>query len=82
MPSHYSEYIHDRVQTDHPDYVRDLDSKALLSTNLKALHSHRSKKQHEENMINTLMSQDIKIKKLERDLEEMKTLLLKQLGDN
>ena len=32
-----------KVKTDHPNYLKDLDNKALLANDLKALHKHRKK---------------------------------------
>jgi hypothetical protein len=58
-------------------YIRDVNSKAILSTNRNALENYkmaRLKKQEENNVINT-MKQDIK------ELKEMiQTLIGKQNG--
>ena len=32
-----------KVKTDHPNYLKDLDNKALLANDIKALHKHRKK---------------------------------------
>ena len=52
-----------KVKTDHPNYLKDLDNKALLANDLKALHKHR-KKISESQQINSLRNEvnDIKQK--------------------
>ena len=52
-----------KVKTDHPNYLKDLDNKALLANDLKALHKHR-KKISESQQINNLRNEvnDIKHK--------------------
>jgi|TARA_B100000085_G_C18534411_1_gene509343 hypothetical protein len=52
-----------KVKTDHPNYLKDLDNKALLANDLKALHKHR-KKISESQQINNLRNEvnDIKQK--------------------
>ena len=52
-----------KVKTDNPNYIKDLDSNALLSNDLRALHNHR-KKISESQQINNLRNEvnDIKHK--------------------
>ena len=52
-----------KVKTDHPNYLKDLDNKALLANDIKALHKHR-KKISESQQINNLRNEvnDIKQK--------------------
>ena len=45
-----------KVKTDHPNYLKDLDNKALLANDIKALHKHR-KKISESQQINNLRSE-------------------------
>jgi len=56
----------------HKGLVRDLDSKAILNTDVKALHEHRNKKL----AMKTLFENVIKIEKLENDISDIKNLLL------
>lgn len=52
-----------KVKTDNPNYLKDLDSNALLANDLRALHNHR-KKISESQQINNLRNEvnDIKQK--------------------
>jgi len=52
-----------KVKTDNPNYLKDLDSNALLANDLRALHNHR-KKISESQQINNLRNEvnDIKHK--------------------
>ena len=49
---------------DHPDLVKDMDSKAVLNTNYAALHEYKKKKQLQE-----------EVQSLKDDVQDMKQTL-------
>lgn len=63
------------VQTEEKDYARDITTRALINTNVRALNEHRMKKE-----------QAARIDKLERDMQCVMSILseirgaLKELG--
>jgi hypothetical protein len=48
----------------HPDLVKDMDSKAVLNTNYAALHDYKKKKQMQE-----------EVQSLKNDVQDMKQTL-------
>lgn len=52
------------VQTEEKDLARDISSRALINTNVRALHEHRMKRE-----------QAIRIQKLEDDMAYVMTVL-------
>lgn len=56
---------------DHPDLIRDLESKAVLATDIKKYSEHRQKK----NLLKDMMQQNEEIKSLKKDIEELKALV-------
>jgi len=68
------------LQTDDPRFVRDVDSKALLNTDLNALQRHRSEReyfQNQQNDINILKNQVHELSSLREEMIELKVLLKK-----
>ena len=66
------------VQTEDPRFVRDIHSKALLSTDYEALQRHRSEKlyfQKQQNDINILRIQVEELTQVRTEMLEIKTLL-------
>jgi|TARA_Y100000296_G_C5042418_1_gene190566 hypothetical protein len=66
------------LQTDDPRFVRDVDSKALLNTDLNALQRHRSEReyfQNQQNDINIMKTQIESLTKVTEEMLEIKTLL-------
>jgi hypothetical protein len=66
------------IQTDDPRYVRDFNSKALLSTDHHALQSHRRERlyfKRQQNDINIMKTQIEQLTKLGDEVIEIKTLL-------
>ena len=66
------------LQTDDPRYVRDVDSKALLSTDYNALQQHRQQRIYFETQqrdINIMKTQIESLTKVTEEIIEMKTLL-------
>ena len=63
------------IQTEEKDFARDITTRALINTNVKALHEHRMKKE-----------QAARIDKLEKDMECVLSILseirgaIKELG--
>jgi len=53
------------IQTDEKDFARDVSSRALINTNIKALHEYRMNKQ-----------QVNRIENIENDLESLKYMML------
>ncbi len=53
------------IQTDEKDFARDVSSRALINTNIKALHEYRMKQQ-----------QVNRIENIENDLESLKYMML------
>jgi hypothetical protein len=66
------------IQTDDPRYVRDFNSKALLSTDHYALQSHRRERlyfKRQQDDINIMKTQIEQLTKLSDEVIEIKTLL-------
>lgn len=72
----------DRVQVeDRPNLVRDVNSKALLNTDIRSLNEYQLKKrmltsiETSESEINNIKQQLNKIDSLESDMKDIKALL-------
>ena len=66
------------VQTEDPRYVRDIHSKALLSTDYNALQQHRRERvyfQNQQNDINILRTQVEELSSIREEMLEIKILL-------
>lgn len=57
---------------DHPDLIRDMDSKAVLASNLDKYQEHRQKK----HFLKNVMNQGEEIENLKKDISEIKQMLL------
>lgn len=62
---------------DHNGLVRDMDSKAILNVDTKALIEHRSKKQ----VMKGVIDNSKKIDNLENDISEIKQLLAQLINN-
>ena len=62
---------------DHPDLVRDMDSKAVLANNLDRYQEHRQKK----HFLKNVMNQGQEIENLKKDISEIKEMLLQLTKD-
>lgn len=68
-----------KVQTEDKRYVRDIHSKALLATDISALHKYRrDKKMHKQSHEDYQILKD-KVNNLQNDIEFIKQLLLEQI---
>jgi hypothetical protein len=56
---------------DHKYLIRDMESKAILNTDVEALENHRKKK----SMMKNVMENNNKIHELESDIKEVKEML-------
>lgn len=56
---------------DHPDLIRDMNSKAVLNTNLEKYEEYKKRK----NFLKDLMNQGDEIQNLKKDISEIKELL-------
>jgi hypothetical protein len=66
------------VQTEDPRFIRDIHSKALLSTDYNALQSHRREQTYfrkQQSDINILRGQVEELTTIRVDMLEIKTLL-------
>ena len=73
------------LQTDDPRYVRDAESKALLSTDYNALQQHRQQRKYFESQqrdINIMKDQIENLTKVTEEIIEMKSLLKQVVGNN
>ena len=73
------------LQTDDPRYVRDAESKALLSTDYNALQQHRQQRKYFESQqrdINIMKDQIENLTKVTEEMLEIKTLLKQVVGNN
>ena len=73
------------LQTDAPRYVRDAESKALLSTDYNALQQHRQQRKYFESQqrdINIMKDQIENLTKVTEEIIEMKSLLKQVVGNN
>ena len=71
------------VQTEDPRYVRDIHSKALLSTDYNALQQHRRERvyfQNQQDDINILRDQVEKLTTNREEMLEIKVLLKKVIS--
>jgi hypothetical protein len=59
------------VQTEEKDYARDLSSKALINTNVRALEEYKMRKEQSKK----LSSFECEIQSLKDDMSEIKSLL-------
>ena len=68
-----------KIQTEDKRYIRDLNSKALLATDINALYKYR--KQKEISKQKTLEYEELKQKvaKIDNDIEFIKQILLEQI---
>ena len=57
---------------DHPDLIRDMDSKAVLASDLDKYQQHRQRK----HFLKNLMNQGQEIETLKKDISEIKEMLL------
>jgi protein subunit release factor A len=57
---------------DHPDLVRDMNSKAVLASDLQKYQEHKQKKHYLKNILN----QGEEIENLKKDISEIKEMLL------
>lgn len=62
---------------DHNGLIRDMDSKAILNVDTKALIEHRSKKQ----VMKGVIDNSKKIDNLENDISEIKQLLAQLINN-
>lgn len=62
---------------DHNGLIRDMDSKAILNVDTKALTEHRSKKQ----VMKGVIDNSKKIDNLENDISEIKQLLAQLINN-
>lgn len=62
---------------DHPDLIRDMDSKAVLASNIDKYQEHRQKK----HFLKNVMNQGEEIENLKKDISEIKELLLQLTKD-
>lgn len=66
------------IKTDNPDYMKDEDNGALVSTNVRAFNEHKRKEEQarklktQENDLNNIKSE---VCNLKDDISEMKDLL-------
>jgi len=66
------------VKTDNPDYMKDEDNGALVSTNVRAFNEHKLKEEqtqklkNQENDLNNIKSE---VYELKNEISEMKDLL-------
>ena len=63
------------LQSDHPDYIRDEKSNALLNKNVKALEEYRKRK----NELSKINSMEADLNNVKQELTEIKSLLIKLL---
>jgi hypothetical protein len=57
---------------DHPDLIRDMESKAVLASDLDKYQQHRQKK----HFLKSLINQGEEIENLKQDISEIKEMLL------
>jgi len=57
---------------DHPDLIRDMESKAVLASDLDKYQQHRQKK----HFLKSLINQGEEIESLKKDISEIKEMLL------
>jgi len=62
---------------DHPDLIRDMNTKAVLANNIVKYQEHRQKK----HFLKNVMNQGEEIENLKKDISEIKELLLKLTKD-
>ncbi len=66
------------VKTDNPDYMKDEDNGALVSTNVRAFNKHKLKEEqskrikNQENDLNNIKSE---VSELKNEMSEIKKLL-------
>jgi len=68
-----------QVQTENPQYVRDIYSKALLNTDYNALQQHRQERayfQKQQSDINILTAKVEELTTIREEMIEIKTLLI------
>jgi len=73
------------LQTDDPRFVRDVNSKALLNTDLNALQQHRQQRRYfesQQNDINIMKTQIESLTKVTEEMLEIKTLLKQVIVGN
>ena len=65
-----------KVQTEDNRYIRDINSKALLATDINALHKYRRDKKIHMQQHNEYVILKEKVNNLQYDIELIKQLLL------
>lgn len=68
-----------RVQTEDTRYVRDINSKALLATDLNALYKYREEKKKKQQQVEEFSQLKDQVTSLKEDVQTIKQLLLEQL---
>tara|TARA_B100000686_G_C16694857_1_gene919873 strand:- start:124 stop:360 length:237 start_codon:yes stop_codon:yes gene_type:complete len=68
-----------KVQTEDTRFVRDINSKALLATDLSALHKYREQKKQLQEKDKDYLQLKAKVNSLQNDITFIKQLLLEQL---
>ena len=61
------------VKVEETQYVRDINSKAILNTNRNALENYKMSKQKKEDEINIINT-------MKRDIEELKEMIKSLIG--
>jgi hypothetical protein len=67
------------VQTEHVSYVRDVNTKALLSSDEAALNQHRRALELKRASLNEINSMKTEIEEIKTDVSEIKSLLYQLL---
>jgi protein subunit release factor A len=62
---------------DHPDLIRDMESKAVLASNIDKYQEHKQKK----HFLKNVMNQGQEIENLKKDISEIKEMLLQLTKD-
>ena len=62
---------------DHPDLIRDMESKAVLASNIDKYQEHKQKK----HFLKNIMNQGQEIENLKKDISEIKEMLLQLTKD-
>ena len=66
-----------KIQTDDPRFVRDINSKALLSTDKAALNNHRVKRMRELQTQQQMQVMNAQINNLQESVSKIENLLKK-----
>ena len=68
-----------KIQTEDPRFVRDMHSKALLSTDRNALNKHRMQRQQAQNYLKERENTSAEIEQLKNTVTRIEQLLMKVL---